>query len=354
MRRSLLVLVAVLAALLATTTSAAAAEEHECNGFAATIVGTDGPDRLVGTPNRDIIVGLAGKDVIFGGGGNDIICGGPGGDLIRGQGGRDWLFGNGGNDRLLGNIGKDKLDGGRGLDRLWGGGGPDTLDGGRAFDLVRGGNGNDTCQIGRDDLFEQSEGGNVAGFSSVGAATVEAAPPASFATHTATSDEETERYFAVSLVFKGQSDDSIHSVRFLDAGGSTLELIVGQGRAHSGQFLLRGDAASFEVNTDGWWDVAYMDHTAVSKLGREVVGNGSTVYYVDPVVGPGAFGDIFVAAGNSGRLVLSSFTPGSFADVKTNEALTGAELTRGGALAEGTYLIAVRVDKGLWELLITE
>lgn len=354
MHRPLFALLALIGSLLATSTVAAGAAQHECNGFEATHVGTDGPDRIVGTAGRDVIVGYAGKDIIFGGGGNDIICGGPGGDLIRGQAGRDWIFGNGGNDRLLGNIGKDILDGGRGLDRLWGGGGPDTLNGGRLFDLVRGGNGQDTCQIGREDFFEECESGNVLGDSGFGDATITLAPPAAFAAHTSTTDGETERYYAFNLVFYGQTENSIHSVRFLDAAGSTLELIVGFGEFHAGQFLLRGDAARFEVSTDGFWDVAYMDHTAVSKLDGDAFGSLSTVYYVDPPVGPGSFGDIFVDAGNRGRLVLTTFTPGSPADVKTNEALTGVELDRGGALAEGTYLISVRVDEGFWELFITE
>ncbi len=88
-----------------------------CFGVQATIVGTDGPDRLNGTPGRDIIAGLGGNDVINGRGGNDLLCGGKGADRIRGGTGKD---------RLDGGSGRDKLDGGADSDRCIGGSGTDT------------------------------------------------------------------------------------------------------------------------------------------------------------------------------------------------------------------------------------
>ncbi len=88
-----------------------------CFGARATIVGTDGPDRLNGTPGRDIIAALGGNDVINGRGGNDFLCGGKGDDRIRGGTGRD---------RLDGGSGRDKLDGGGNPDRCIGGSGTDT------------------------------------------------------------------------------------------------------------------------------------------------------------------------------------------------------------------------------------
>jgi Ca2+-binding RTX toxin-like protein len=82
-----------------------------CNGKTATIVGTDGSDRLVGTPGDDVILGLGGGDSIIGRAGNDRICGSGEADKLFGNDGRDRVFGGTGNDRLTGGNGKDTLDG---------------------------------------------------------------------------------------------------------------------------------------------------------------------------------------------------------------------------------------------------
>lgn len=81
-----------------------------CNGEAATIVGTPGPDVLVGTEGRDVIVGRGGDDTIVGLTGDDTICGGGGQDIIKGGGGRDWLSGSKGLDIIFGGAGKDIAD----------------------------------------------------------------------------------------------------------------------------------------------------------------------------------------------------------------------------------------------------
>jgi RTX calcium-binding nonapeptide repeat (4 copies) len=60
-----------------------------CAGRRATIVGTQGADRLRGTRRADVIAGLAGDDVIRGLGGRDLICGGPSRDRLLGGPGRD-------------------------------------------------------------------------------------------------------------------------------------------------------------------------------------------------------------------------------------------------------------------------
>jgi Ca2+-binding RTX toxin-like protein len=86
--------------------TAAAAET--CAGRTATIVGTEGNDRLRGTNGADVIVGLGGNDKIDGKKGDDFICGGAGDDELRGH------------------LGNDHLDGGLGTNSLNGGGGQDA------------------------------------------------------------------------------------------------------------------------------------------------------------------------------------------------------------------------------------
>lgn len=94
-----------------------------CDGQTATIVGTEGDDRIRGTSGVDVIVGLGGNDRIAGRGGNDIVCGGTGRDDLRGDNGADRLFGEQDDDTLRGNSGNDLLDGGPNIDRCLGGSG---------------------------------------------------------------------------------------------------------------------------------------------------------------------------------------------------------------------------------------
>jgi uncharacterized delta-60 repeat protein len=95
-----------------------AAKNAKCAGKKATIIGSNGKDKLKGTKKRDVIAGLGGKDTIKGKGGNDLICGGKG---------KDKRLGGPGNDKLLGQQGKDLLKGGPGKkDKLIGGAGKDS------------------------------------------------------------------------------------------------------------------------------------------------------------------------------------------------------------------------------------
>jgi hypothetical protein len=64
----------------------------------ATIVGTDGPDRLTGTAGADVIVAGAGDDLVNGGSGADALCGNGGDDRVVGDGGADRILGGPGND----------------------------------------------------------------------------------------------------------------------------------------------------------------------------------------------------------------------------------------------------------------
>ena len=54
------------------------------HGVDATVIGTEGNDKLVGTEGPDVIAGLGGNDKIAGLGDDDVICGGEGNDRIRG------------------------------------------------------------------------------------------------------------------------------------------------------------------------------------------------------------------------------------------------------------------------------
>ena len=99
----------------------------KCAGKKATIVGTNGKDKLKGTKKKDVVSAGKGKDTVKGLKGNDLICGGKGKDKLIGGPGKDKLFGQQGNDKLLGGPGKDKLKGGPGKkDKLNGGPGKDS------------------------------------------------------------------------------------------------------------------------------------------------------------------------------------------------------------------------------------
>jgi uncharacterized delta-60 repeat protein len=123
-----------------------------CAGKPATIIGTQGADRLEGTFERDVIVALGGEDSILAGDGADIVCAGRGddsvavgggNDRVAGGSGEDSLRGGRGGDLLRGQRGNDRLLGGRGRDRLLGGPGPDKLLGGSGRDRLHGGAGRD-------------------------------------------------------------------------------------------------------------------------------------------------------------------------------------------------------------------
>jgi uncharacterized delta-60 repeat protein len=99
----------------------------KCAGKKATVVGTNGKDKLKGTKKKDVISAGGGKDTVKGLGGNDLICGGKGKDKLVGGPGKDKLLGQQGNDKLLGGPGKDTLKGGPGKkDKVNGGPGKDT------------------------------------------------------------------------------------------------------------------------------------------------------------------------------------------------------------------------------------
>jgi Ca2+-binding RTX toxin-like protein len=114
-----------------------------CYGRRATIVGTNGANKLRGTNGADVIVARGGKDTVNGGGGKDLICGEGGKDTLRGGAGADQLSGGAAKDVLRGGAGGDLLQGGGASDRLFGEAGRDRLSGGPGDDLMVGGPGKD-------------------------------------------------------------------------------------------------------------------------------------------------------------------------------------------------------------------
>jgi Ca2+-binding RTX toxin-like protein len=114
----------LLTILLVLPSSAVPAAPPACDGRTATIVGSDGPDRITGTDKADVIAGLGGDDLIDGLRGDDLICGGPGADRLLGGRGDDDLHG-----------GLDKLADGPAGTYLLG----DVLTGGPGDDLLVGG-----------------------------------------------------------------------------------------------------------------------------------------------------------------------------------------------------------------------
>ena len=100
--------VAVALALLMATALAGAA-------WAATLVGTAGPDEIAGTSKAETIYGLDGVDYLSGRGAGDELYSGRGRDLLFGRFGPDYIVGGRGQERLYGGPG---MLGGPGNDRI--------------------------------------------------------------------------------------------------------------------------------------------------------------------------------------------------------------------------------------------
>ncbi len=118
----------------------------KCHGKVATIVGTDGNDKIKGTNGDDVIVSLGGKDKIKSGKGKDVICSGAGNDKVSSKGPKPvYVKAGGGDDKVTGGRGDDTLIGGGGDDVLKGRDGDDHLSGGGGHNVLNGGAGDDTC-----------------------------------------------------------------------------------------------------------------------------------------------------------------------------------------------------------------
>ena len=165
----------------------AAAGTPTCHGKPATVVGTNGDDRIGSEPlgHNPIVVTLGGDDEVVptssGTTGKLIVCTGPGRDLvdvnakgnafvtkplIDGGPGRDKV----GNFadyissylpemRVFGGPGDDLVRGANNDDRLAGGGGDDVIRGLNSDDVLRGGGGDDRLFGQGDDDFLRGGGG---------------------------------------------------------------------------------------------------------------------------------------------------------------------------------------------------
>jgi Ca2+-binding RTX toxin-like protein len=86
-------------------------------------------------------------DLIIGNGFANTLTGTIGQDRIEARAGHDFLFGLEANDILIGEDGNDNINGGTGNDQLEGGAGFDFLDGGTGDDIMSGGTENDVYVV---------------------------------------------------------------------------------------------------------------------------------------------------------------------------------------------------------------
>ncbi|MGH2694765.1 MAG: calcium-binding protein [Actinomycetota bacterium] len=115
-RRALAVLAALSVGGSLTLATGAHAARPRCFGKRATIVGTNGRDRIRGTKGPDVIVTKGGNDSVFGLGGNDRICAGRGRDGVAAGRGSDRVsLAGGGEEFALGGGGNDVIDLGPGI-----------------------------------------------------------------------------------------------------------------------------------------------------------------------------------------------------------------------------------------------
>lgn len=134
-----LMLIGVAGIPIASLTAPAEAATASCRGEIATIVGTNGPDRLTGTEGPDVIAALGGDDWVKGLDGDDLVCGGPGADKLIGGEGGDRLFGGTdayGEDPAGSFLRGDVLQGSRDDDYLDVGADTRKVDGRRLVDTV--------------------------------------------------------------------------------------------------------------------------------------------------------------------------------------------------------------------------
>ncbi len=339
----------MLATVVATAPSVGAQATEMCNGKPATIVGTDGDDRIEGTEGNDVIVGLSGKDVIFGRGGNDTICGGPGNDVIKGGRGNDYVEGNQGNDKLVGGIGKDTMSGGSAKDKVFGGGGSDILAGNSKRDFVNGQNGNDTCDLDPQDRWQLCEAGDVIAYSGVGPATIDIDIPPSFALSTVggTQGLQTPSYYfgAMFAVWTGFANAELYGAGEEFSAAALNDSEDGPGDV---SFTFRDplDRLEVEGSTDASWTVYIPSSDAIPYVPRSFNASGPLLAQYEAPTAPG---ENFAWALDVEGFAFAGFisiVPGERPDFNVNELpdIPGTT-TYTGDLAEGTRFLQLRWDR---------
>ena len=328
-----------------------------CEGVPATIVGTEGNDRINGTPGDDVIVGLGGRDRIAGGAGNDLICGGEGIDIIKGQRGRDRIFGGPGKDRVFGNSGRDVVDGGPGRDKVFGGGGLDTITGGPGNDIVNGGPAADSCDLDRNDRFNLCESGDVVGGSGSADASVAIPVDASFAASTAPFGGATREYHVMEFILDGPSAEDPMSISVYDADDTLIEFYTERTDSYRGEVLVTGRPARVEVAASGGtWEVVFKHPSLLARSPRSTTGEQSRVFFLaDPAVDT-TTAVLSLSPDTSGNVIVQAAAPGVLADLFVNEVYPHPEGFNQwtGAVRPGVRLVAVEVDFGRWALDVTD
>jgi Ca2+-binding RTX toxin-like protein len=89
MLRGVVVMALVATGLLIAPAAASAAPK--CDGHTATIVGTNGDDRILGTGKTDVIAAKGGEDFIRSLNGDDLVCAGDGEDTVKSGSGGDFI-----------------------------------------------------------------------------------------------------------------------------------------------------------------------------------------------------------------------------------------------------------------------
>ncbi len=351
-RRLFGALVALFMVLSAFTLSAASGQGvPTCDGVPATIVGTDGNDRINGTPGDDVIVGLGGRDRIAGGAGNDLICGGEGIDIIKGNRGRDRIFGGPGKDRVFGNSGRDVIDGGTGRDRVFGGGGLDTITGGAGVDIVNGGPAADTCDLDRKDRFNLCEAGDVVGAAGTEDGAFEVAVDGTFAASTAPFAGRTREYHVMEFILDGPTAEDPLTISVYDADDELIEFYTERTDVYRGEVLVTGRPARVEVGASGGtWEVVFKHPTLLARSPRSTTGAQSRVFYLAEPAVDTTTAILSLSDDTSGNVIVQAAAPGVLADLFVNEVYPHPEGFNQwtGAVRPGVRLVAVEVDFGRW------
>lgn len=291
-----------------------------CAGQPATIVGTDGDDRLAGTAGADVIVGLGGDDEIFGAKGNDIICGNAGADRILGGPGRDLIIGGYGDDRIIGSEGADDLRGGKGDDFISGRTGADIIRGDQGADRIAGNLGEDTCTVQNIDIqVTNCESGNSQTRSGTGDAVAQFDLPSSFSVvqHCFSADNCDDYYVARVFVDGAGSFDSL-GVTALAADGSVIASYAGVGDVFEGAFLFKGEPATVEVDSAGGpWNITFVERTGVPIKQNSARGEGNEVYRVSSPVG--TVGEANATWEATGNFAVIGLSPREGRDLLVNE-----------------------------------